>query len=709
MTTAREAARDGGGVTTSTGPATDVPDRPARFRCHVLAVAVYVLLTAALTWPLVSHVTTKIAIHRNYTVLAPYYHFYLVAWYHHTFDRGLADYWHPNIFYPHPHVLTYFESLSAAAAMTWPAHLASHNATLCYNLVVLGAFVLNGLGTYVLALRLGLSWRVALFAGGAMAFCPYMFGEIYCLATLLLYPAPLLLAAIHRLMDRPTWPAVILVGVCGLWLLATCYQYALFCSLFCAGWMLWFVRRMPWRRLWYKLLVVGAVCAALAMPMLWTVKRTHKEMGFYHGPTLPMSWLQMLVPATQQRLYRDALGIRVRQDRGDLDPVVCFPGLTFGLLAAVGAWAVLFGAADTDDARRRRHAYRFCLAASVAAVLLAMGLWIRLGPIKIPGPYALLFLTLSPFSSVRSVYRFYIFGQLFAAILAGLGLRRCLGALSTTRARRLVAGVAVCLLLVESIWIPLRLEPTGGRPADVHPLIRRVADLDPNAPFIQLPIPTDLRRSPLDALYIADSIHTWQPMVNGFASYWPGLYEELRPVMAEFPSFKAIRYLRALGVRYVLVHESLWPKKSAESLESIKRFTALREIQRHDRSALYELTESARRSLAGWQGKTRFDIERNPKSKLKARGSVSFELDLREVIPVLPGDPCTRWTLRWRDASDQVIQTQTIHVRDSHWLTHEQDALTEPIELPAQPGTYTVEAVDQRCARKLGSCDFQVK
>lgn len=673
---------------------------------HGLAVVIYIALTVALTWPLTWHVASRIVIHPKLTWLAPYYHMYLVAWYHHAFDQGLADYWNCNIHYPHPRVLTYFESLVAPAAMTWPVHLITQNATLCYNLVALTAFVLNGLSVYVLALQLGLSWRLALLTGATVAFCPYMFGEIYCLATLLLYPAPFLLAAIYRLIRRPTWLGTILVGVCGVWLTLTCYQYTLFCSLFCAAWVLWFVRQMPWRRLWYKLLIVGAVSGALVLPVLVTVKRTHREMGFYHGPALPMSWLQMILPATHQRFYHDALGINVREERGDLDPVVCFPGVTFGLLAAVGTWAALFGSATDDEARRRRHAYRFCLVAGPAAVILSMGLWIHLGPIRVPGPYALLFMTLSPFGSVRSVYRFYIFGQLFAAILGGLGLRQCLNAASTKAGKTAIVLATVVFLLIESLWLPLETRPAPGRPSDVDPLYKRLAEIDPNAPLIELPIPPDVKRAPLDALYTIDTIHTWQPLVNGFASFVPGLYESLRETMATFPSFETIRYLRALGVRYVIVREGIMPQ---ENVERIRRFPSLQKIRRHEGAVLYALTDSQRQSLNDWDGKTSFRIEPDAKSKDTAQGLVAFELDLRKIIPVLPGDRATRWRVTWQDASGRAVLTQEVGVRDSHWLTFKQNALSARIDLPKRAGAYTVEAIDLRDARKLGECTFHIK
>lgn len=685
------------------------PARRAPLR-HLVAVVLYILLTVALTWPLARHVTEKIVIHDRLTILAPYYHLYLVAWHHHAMDGEADGYWNCNILYPHPCVLTYFESLFAPAAMTWPAHLATDNATLCYNLVVMSAFVLNGLAAYALVLAVGLSWPIALLAGAMLAFCPYFFGEIYCLAMLLLYPAGFLLAAMHRMLGRPSWLSVGLAGVCGVWLVLTCYQYTLFVSLFCVLWLVWFVRRLPWRRLWYKLLVVGIVCAALVLPILTTVKHTHEEMGFYHGPSLPMTWLRMLVPATGQWLYHDVLGVHVREHRDDLDPIVCFPGLAFAALAAVGAWIALFGSAETDDERRRRHVYRFYLIASVLSVGFAFGLWVmQFGSVRIPGPYALLFVTLSPFSSVRSVYRFFIVGQLLATVPAGLGVRRCVGLAGSTGGRFGIAAGIVAFALLESIWVPLKLDGAPGRPEDAHPNYLKAAEIDPKAPLIELPVPElaeSVRRAPLDALYTAGSIHTWQPLVNGFASYSPGLYEQLRPVMAEFPSPKAMRHLRALGVRFVHVRGAFMPSGWRGK---VRRTPSLREIAGDGDDVLYELRESERVTLTEWRDRASFRIELEPNQPRVLRATAELRLSYSDTIPVLPGDELTRWTITWHPKDDgRELARQEVDVRDSFWLTRESNTISVPITPPtAVAGAVDIRAraIDRKTGTTIGESD----
>ncbi len=668
---------------------------------HGLAVAVFLLLTVALTWPLTREMATKIALHPRRSFLVSYHHIYVSAWYHHVFDEGLDNYWNTNVFYPHPRTLTYSESLLVPSVATWPVHLATRNATLCYNLIVLGAFFLNGLCTYVFALEFGLSRRLALLAGGALAFCPFMLHEIYCPIMLQFYPVPLLLAALHRLIRRPSWPGAILVGVCGLWLLTTCYQYTLFCALFCVLWVAWFARRLGWRRLWYKLLVVGSVCAVPAWALLSTVKATHREMGFSRTETIPLTWSELLLPAKDQRLYRDVLGIRYREKLEIPSNNVCFPGLTITLLALVGTVSAVRRRASAEGDAYRSLVRRFCVVAGAAGLVLSLGSSIHLGSLEIPGPYALLSWVLPPFGSVRSVYRFFVFGQFFAVLLAGLGLQRCAERAATRWGRGLIGLGAVVLLLAESIWVPLNLWEARSTPSDVHPLYEYLAQTDPNAPLIEVPVPIGAESYLLEGLYIFSTIHTWQPLVNGYASYSPGLYEELRPVMAHFPSTGTLRYLRALGVRYVLVRESHLPE---ETVLSTRDCSELRKVQRHESDVLYALGGSERRSLNDRKNEARLLIVQDPDSESGASVRLEFGLKAGEVIPVLPGDRATRFRLVWRDGSSRVVKTQLVAIRNSRWLTPTRNHLSGPAELPDQPGQYTVEAINAIDDEVLGSC-----
>ncbi len=633
----------------------------------------------------------------------------MLAWIHHALDDGLERYWNANVFYPHRRTLTYSESFLAPSLLCWPIHLLTGNLTLCYNLVVLSSFFLNGVAVYLLALRFRLPWRAAVASGMAFAFCPYLFHEIYNPIMLLTYPAVFLWVCLHRLLHRPSRLGVVLAGFCSLWLLTTSYQYTLFCAVFCGIWLVWFARRIPWRRLWLPACVTGIVVLAAAWLWLAPVRQTHGEMGLQQARRFPLNWNEFLLPAVGQRLYYDVLGLRLRDPDKVLTEDVCFPGLAVGILMLCGGWAAIRGAGgqDAQADSDRLHAWRFCVVVFVAGVVLAMGSTIDVGMETVPGPYALLSWAVPAFASVRSVYRLYAVAQVFGAILAGVGLawltRR------TSKVLRWGAPAAIAgLFVAESIWLPFDLHDAPTDRSDRHPLYARMEEQDPNAPVIEVPVPRGSEEIALDAIYMLNTIHTWQPLVNGYASFTPGLYEQLRPLMKGFPSEISVACLRALGVHFVLVHTKYLPP---EAVEAIRSCPHLEEVALHDSDVLYALrnTRSQRLSPQEWQGKRRLRVYRDPESETGFSIRLAYALARKDVIPVLPGDEGTRWQIRWLDASGQVRKTQDVWIPDSRWLTSVRNGFEVALSVPERPDKYTVQAVDHNSGNVLATCSVNRK
>jgi len=88
--------------------------------------------------------------------------------------------------------------------------------------------------------------------------------------------------------------------------------------------------------------------------------------------------------------------------------------------------------------------------------------------------------------------------------------------------------------------------------------------------------------------------------VNGYSGYEPPDYGETRERMRTFPGDEAIARLRALGVRYVLVHQAFYPHdECAKLLDRIARRGDLIPIGRYrdwvGDTQIFELARSATR------------------------------------------------------------------------------------------------------------------
>jgi hypothetical protein len=64
----------------------------------------------------------------------------------------------------------------------------------------------------------------------------------------------------------------------------------------------------------------------------------------------------------------------------------------------------------------------------------------------------------------------------------------------------------------------------------------------------------------------------WKPLVNGYSGYYPRVYLETLMRLRHFPDDASIARLRALDVRYVVVHQSFYePVRFTELMLAMAR------------------------------------------------------------------------------------------------------------------------------------------
>ena len=118
-----------------------------------------------------------------------------------------------NIFYPHRNTLAYSENNIVAGLLGAPAWIATRNAFATHNTAMLAGFVLAFLCAYGLARSLSGDTGLSIAAGIAFAYCPYVFARTAHIQLMMTFALPLALHMMHRLVDRPTLPSAIALGV----------------------------------------------------------------------------------------------------------------------------------------------------------------------------------------------------------------------------------------------------------------------------------------------------------------------------------------------------------------------------------------------------------------------------------------------------------------------------------------------------------------
>jgi len=542
----------------------------------VAAAAAYVLLTAALTWPLVLHPGSLVPNDLG----DPLLNTWILAW-----DARVvpltAHWWDAPQFYPAAGTMAFSEHLLGLTIFTTPVILVSGNPLLAYNIAFFLSFVLSGLFAYFLAFTISRRHDCAFLAGLAFAFAPYRMAQLAHVQVLSSYWMPLALAGLHRYFDdhRTRW----LVLFAAAWFMQalTCGYYLIYLSVLIALWLPWFVSGPgTWRSL-VRLAVAWGIVALLLVPVLYGYWHFHHAYGLRRGIDEIVSfsadvasvlkapanlrvwgWLNV-VEHPESQLFPGltlivliiaglVIGWRTaaREKIGRLKiarVVVLIAVLFFAIAASpfyFGPWKLDIGGVrllsvgtphkplsvgllflviaaamhpSVRTAWRRRSALAFYALAAVAMWLFSLGPAPTLlnRPIIYKAPYAWLML-LPGVDGIRVPARFWMLAAMCLSIAGGLAIRQL-----TARWPRFARALPVvaCLGVLADSWplmIPME-KPPASRP--VH--TRAVARLElPAKPFH-------------DSIALYRATEHRRPLLNGYSGYFAPHYAPLQELLKE--------------------------------------------------------------------------------------------------------------------------------------------------------------------------------
>jgi hypothetical protein len=243
-------------------------------RDTLAAAGAYALLTLVLTWPLVRSLRSELPADLG----DPLLNTWILAWDADHLLRAvtghlgaLREYWHANIYYPHPLALAYSEHLTAQAVMVLPIYAITGNPVLVYNVAFLATFVLSALGMFLFVRELTGSRSAAFLAGVAYGFAPYRFGTLSHLQVLSSMWMPFAWLGFHRYIE--TRRLAPLAGGTLAWIAQnlSCGYYLLFFTPAMGIFLAWeLTRRRLWtdRQVWRQLMLAAAAVAIATVPFL---------------------------------------------------------------------------------------------------------------------------------------------------------------------------------------------------------------------------------------------------------------------------------------------------------------------------------------------------------------------------------------------------------------------------------------------------------
>jgi hypothetical protein len=380
-------------------------------RLAVVELCLFLLLALAATWPLPLRMVNAIPLGTEKVATVPLLNVWVVWW---NADRArhlYRGYWDAPIFYPERQTFAYSEA-HPLTVITAPLLWLTGSRVAAYNVYLLLMLALNGWSAYHLVRRVELDWLPAFFGGVLVLVLPFVHWR---LGVLQLVPLGGILWTIHALYGFGARPTLLRGAAVGLAFAVTyllCNYYGLFFSVLLILSGAWLLGRQAWQwRSYVRLLPAAALALVLVYPIVrvqrqavqrgpWQrpqqlIERLSAELGDYTNS--PNSKLPLPDPAQQDRRQRWPLG----------------PGYATWGLAAIGA---AYGLVN----RKQRRWTLFCL------VLLAAAVGLSLGPkleVASWSPYRWLIHHYPGFAYVRSPYRFAVFAQLAACLLAAMALQ----------------------------------------------------------------------------------------------------------------------------------------------------------------------------------------------------------------------------------------------------------------------------------------------
>jgi hypothetical protein len=187
---------------------------------------------------------------------------------------------------------------------------------------------------------------------------------------------------------------------------------------------------------------------------------------------------------------------------------------------------------------------------TVVAAIASLGPSLPLGEGRVAEPlYRRLYDLVPGFDALRVPGRFGVLVTTGLVVLAGLGAAALARRIAGARSRAAVLAGLAALGALEAWAVPLRLvEVPAASPADQWLAAQPGRDAVAVLPMY------GASGAHFESLRLVAATVHWRPLVNGYAGVFPSEYPDTVTVLNTFPAPAAVARLRAMHVRYVVVH-----------------------------------------------------------------------------------------------------------------------------------------------------------
>ena len=553
------------------------------------AAAAIGAIAAIVTWPLLRQAWRAVPGDLGDPVLNTF----LLGWGAARMPGGFIGVWNAPFYFPLKDTLALSEHMLGITVFTAPVVWLTGNPVFAQNLAFFGSFVLAGTGMYLLARSLWGRSDAAFLAALAFAFAPHRVMHVPHLQVLMSGWMPLSLWGLHRYFATGSRRSLaVFAGAFAALAMSNgyfLYFFSIPVALVVTGELVRSAMpsstsgrfRLPWRSLAELAVAAAAILVAIA-PAAIAYMRVRQAFGFRRAvgemEAFGAAWSDYLRIPDGLWLWSGIL-------RPGIGERALFPGVTIVALSALAA--VTLTRAAWPAGARKPAAWAWHL--GLYATILALAFWLSAGP-SVPGPYWLLLRVLPGFDGLRVPARFVVVVALALSVVGSAGAAWLLGRLRprTAAAAALVLGAAI---VAEGYGGPMHMSPFRHDQrvrAQLNAWIRN----GPPGGVVELPI-AGPAFEPFTLAYQYNTLLHGHPIVNGYSGYGYGLQDFLGGPGSPLSETDAlpgmIEGLRTIGVRYVVVHQSLFSDRPEfgwrdpkDHVEAIDRATGSRGSQFND-------------------------------------------------------------------------------------------------------------------------------
>lgn len=468
----------------------------------------FVALSVVMTWPLVMVLRRAVAFPGD-----PYINTWILDWdwyaaFHHPLTLFQA-----NIFYPARYSLAYSENLFGIALLLFPLRDLGMGPLTAYNVALLAGFAVSGFGAFLLGRHLTGSTIAGICGGVFFAFVPFRFTHLSHVQHVWSGTLPLMLLALLRYKERPTWKRAAVFGALFLFNGLVNMHWLLFGGVAIAMTLL--ILRPRILPLAAALLVAGLLLVPFVLPYFSVAKIYGMHRGWRETKGYSARPADWLVSNFHDHLYAPLRNPAIDPERW------LFPGA----LSLVVSLAAL---------RTRRR----------SQLLLALA-WIALGFLGSLGLHFVLHRFL--FQHVPGFHGIRVPARWAMIAYVGLSMTIALAVASLTEPRRRWIGAILSVAFLAELWSgPVRWYMTTPDP----PVYDWIREQRPRA-LLELPI----LRDGSDYLSMLRATRHHRPILNGVSGYAPPDYMKVATMANESPFAPGLlEELRRLGCSHVLVH-----------------------------------------------------------------------------------------------------------------------------------------------------------